>query len=147
MTTSIPDYVTEFLVLTKELKDLRNQEKTCTKGLAELQPRMRLWLREVPSFELKLQFDEEEHSNFGDDGKLKFLIERRKENLSLTSLDGYLCSFFTQVYPEKSHADLDELSKAAASFVWQSRKTTTNNPTVQRTYVQARKRKRGKTES
>lgn len=138
----LPSYVSAFLQYSKQLQDLREQEKVCKQKMSELQPDVGKWLRHVPSYEVNLQFNEQQRQMFGDAGKLRFGIERRKEYLSKNNLTGYLYSFFTQIYPDKSNEDVEQLAKAASAHVWQSRKTTKNMPVVLRTFSKRRKRRR-----
>jgi hypothetical protein len=138
--SELPDFVSAFLQCSTQLQVLRQQEKIYKDKMTELQTEVGQWLQCIPSYEVNLKFDEEQILMFGENGKLRFGIERRKEYLSKNNLVGYLSSFFSQIYPDKSEQDIEQLSKAAGSHVWQSRKTTKNKPTVLRTYSKKRKR-------
>lgn len=139
--STIPDFVSDFLQKSKQLQDMRESEIRCKQEIALLQPRMKEWLMKKPSYEVDLKFNEEQRSKFGDIGKLRFSVERRKECLTKHNLIGYLASFFTQIFPQRSNEEIEQLANASTAHVWQSRKTTKNTPVVLRTFSKARKRK------
>jgi hypothetical protein len=139
-TDGMPDYVSTFLILSKQLQHLKEEEKICRTNLSDLQPKIGKWLQDSPNYEIALNFNGDQRTQYGNAGKLRFGIETRKEYLSKNSLSGYLYSFFTQMYPDKSNVDLEQLSRTASSFVWQSRKTTKNKPVVLRTFTKVTKR-------
>ena len=138
--TSIPEHVTQFLLLSKQLSDLRKDEASCREGLAKLQPIVGAWLRDVPSYEIELEFNEIQEQRFGTTGKLRLGVDSRREYLSQVNLFGYLSSFFKQMYPNKPDEEIEHLSKAASSHIWQSRKTTRNQQVVVRTFSKKKKR-------
>lgn len=134
-----PNHVAEFLMCSQKLRMLREEEKLLKKKIDDIQPVLSTWLRSQPSLEIKLEFDNKQSSVFGECGKIKFEIEKRKEYLSKRNLFGYLKSFFSQLFPQRSNDYIDEISQAAANHVWQSRKTTKHSASVVRTFSKKRK--------
>lgn len=138
MTSSYPNHVTEFLMCSNKLKEIRAEEKRLKKQMERIQPTLCTWLKKQPELEFKLNFDCKQKPMFGESGKLKFEIETRKEYLSKNNLFGYLRSFFSQLFPQKSGDYINEISMAAATHVWQSRKTTKHKASVVRTFSKKR---------
>lgn len=137
--SSYPNHVAEFLMCSNKLKMLREEEKALKKKIDKIQPILCTWLKSQPSLEMKLDFDNNQSAVFGECGKLKFEIEKRKEYLSKNNLFGYLKSFFSQLFPQKSEKYIDEISLAASTHIWQSRKTTKHTASVVRTFSKKRK--------
>lgn len=137
--SSIPAFVADFLVLSNTLRVKRAEVSNCKRDLASLQPTISQWLLNIPNFEAPLEFDDTQRERFGGNGKLRFGIVKRRESLSRPVLSGYLQSFFTQLFPDKSEGEIDNIAKAASLHVWQSRKITRNRPVVLRTFSKKRK--------
>lgn len=139
---AMPAYVSEFLQLSKRIQDLHEQESMCKKKVLELQPRMSSWLQRVPFHEIRLQFNNEETTLFGDAGTLRFCSQvPRKENLCKDNLVKYLSSFFNQRFPDKTDEEIQYFAVATADHVLRSRKCTVRKPIVVRTFTKKRKQR------
>jgi hypothetical protein len=143
MSIDVPVCVSDFLMISKNIQDLQEQQKICREKLTQLQQQVGDFLKTVPEYELPLSFvnNELQLQKFGNPGKLRFGIERRKEYLSQKSLTEYLFEWNSSVYPHKTQEEVEETSKAAAAHVWKSRKVTRMKPTVVRTFSKKRKHK------
>lgn len=137
---AMPDNVSAFLRLTKQLQDLRQLEKKLRFELLHLQPAVGDWLNNVKGLQINLNFSDGDVQQYGTLGKLKFGLDVRKEYLSKSNITGYLTSFFASLCPDKSQEEVDQLAMGAVTHIWQSRKTTRPAPMVIRTFT-ASKRK------
>ena len=132
----IPKYVAMYLYHKKQLQDLKTTERKLKADITTLQPEVTQWLKTVPDYEFDLDFVGEREQQFGTKGKLCFVYDKRKEYLSKKALFSYLHSFFSGMYPEK---DIDDMTQAAVSHVWLSRKSRKNTPTITRTFFKNKK--------
>lgn len=137
---SLPDYVINYLQLNKQLCDLKDKEKEIRSCIDKIQPIVGTWLQSVPQYEISLDFIGEEAQYLGSKGKLRFVVDKRKEYLGKNSLFAYLYSFFCTVYADKDVDNVRDLANAAVNHIWQSRKTTKNCPVITRTFSKKRKK-------
>ena len=143
MNTEIPVFVSRFLSLSKQLRDIRELEKKCKEELCQLQPQVGGWLHTVPKYEVPLDFTEEhQRLEFGSAGKLRFGLDKRMENINKTNLTKYLYIFFGTVYTGKPDSDIMQLAVGAATSVWGQRQIV-NKPVVKRTFAQIKRKRAG----
>jgi hypothetical protein len=139
----VPPCVSDFLKLTKNLEDLKNQQKHYKQQLKMLQPSVSDFLKTVPSFEVPLNFlNNEEIEAFGNSGKLRFAVRKKKQAITAKLLSRLLFEWFSSTTTDKTTEQVKETSVEIAAYIWSHRKEEMFAPVPVRTFNKAKKRKK-----
>ena len=136
---SLPEHVCKYLELHKQLGEFSKYRKQLNDQLKALKPGVADWLQKKPDFEFDLSLSPAQQAAFGENGKLRFTIDKRKEHINKAFLSNALGTFFNNAFPDKDSDYRQDITEAAVDYIWKSRKTTVEEPVLTRTVSKKRK--------
>lgn len=132
--SKIPENVMKFVMYSKKIQDLKDETRKCRNELKGLQPDVQQWLKTQHDNQFILNINSAETGTFGNPGKLRLGVQKKRETISKSNLSSYLFSFFSSLWPDKEQRDIEEISHTAADHIWQSRSIVDNRPIAIRTF-------------
>ena len=137
-----PSYVQNYLHLTKRIQDAKNSIKEMQVEVKKVTPQVQQWLQRQPDFQFQMpSFTDEESMVFGQPGKIRIAVRRTTESMSQTKMRAHLFDFFTQLMPDHSSEECEDLAQSATQYVYSCRKTVKVKAFVSREYPRKKKRK------
>lgn len=144
--TVLPQSIENYLIKQQEISQMRESVRLLTEDLRVLEQRVEEDLRNMPSHQYRLRFDAVQANRFGREGMLKVGQIRRKEYLSLSSLEKLLHEYFqTKFSATQSSQSISLFAQEAASEVW-NRRPMVETTVVKRTARRKKKRKARETQ-
>lgn len=128
-----PNFVYSYLKMQNDIKRMKEIVKTRKQELNALKPQVSGWLLQVPKCEVALDIPEDKKTEFGDSGRLHFVMERRREHLGKGAIKTYLGEYLVQtIGAEKGNDFCAKLAEGACDHIWESRRVLSSQPALRR---------------
>ena len=97
----MPENVKKYLTINQKITECTEYKNQLKANLVELKPFVSEWLQQRDQLEYKLNLSPQEQQIFGGNGKLRFVLDQRKEAISksflIMSLTGFFLEHSTQI--------------------------------------------------